>query len=133
MPLFTWSEDLSVLVPEMDAEHHKLIGIINDLYDSMKSGKSKEALGNIFSDLLDYTKTHFKDEENLMMKVGYPGLQDQMAQHKVLIDGVKEKLDKFNAGTLFISVELMGFLKDWLTNHIQNSDKKYGIFIRDKK
>ena len=31
-----------------------------------------------------------------------------------------------------MTVEVMNFLKDWLSNHIQTSDKKYGPFLNSK-
>ena len=31
-----------------------------------------------------------------------------------------------------ISIEVMNFLKDWLSNHILGSDKRYGPFLNGK-
>ena len=31
-----------------------------------------------------------------------------------------------------LSLEVMNFLKDWLKNHIQDSDQKYGQFLNEK-
>jgi hemerythrin len=40
--------------------------------------------------------------------------------------------NKFKAGEAMVSMELMTFLKDWLVNHIQGTDKKYSSFLRGK-
>ena len=39
MALFEWSKDYDLGVPEIDEQHHELINIINDLYESIKMGR----------------------------------------------------------------------------------------------
>lgn len=132
MALLNWDNNYSVGVGAMDDEHKKLLAIMNNLYDSMKAGKSKEVLDQVFQDLIDYTKFHFSDEEALMKQVNYPGLNEQLIQHKELTNKVLEYQNKFKTGALFVSIEVMDFLKNWLINHILRSDKKYGEFINKK-
>jgi hemerythrin-like metal-binding protein len=129
MPLFTWDSSYSVGVQDMDNEHIKLFGIINSLYDAMKSGKSKEVMEDVFKQLVDYTEVHFSDEEKLMSQHNYPGINEQMAQHKLFVDKVEENYKKYREGAILISIDIMNFLKDWLVNHIQIIDKKYAEFF----
>ena len=65
MALMVWDNSFSVNVKEIDAQHQKLIALINDLHDAMKTGKAKDVLGKILSDLTDYTVYHFGNEERL--------------------------------------------------------------------
>jgi hemerythrin len=39
---------------------------------------------------------------------------------------------EFNAGTTAITVELMYFLRGWLTGHIAGTDQKYVPFLKEK-
>ena len=130
MPLLKWEESYSVGNSEMDAEHIKLIGILNLLFDGMKEGKGKDVLGQVFTDLIEYTKVHFADEEKLMSKYNFPELFTHSAQHRDLENQVMDLYSRFKSGEAFISIDVMNFLKDWLTNHIRQSDKKYGVFFR---
>ena len=38
----------------------------------------------------------------------------------------------FDEGKVLLSIDVIDFLKDWLINHIQGSDKKYGPFLNEK-
>ncbi len=47
-------------------------------------------------------------------------------EHKKFVDTVGDFKKKFDSGNAVISVEIMNFLRDWLTNHIMKTDKKFG-------
>jgi len=65
MPLMEWNERLSVGVASIDAEHKRLVGMLNELYDAMQARHSQEALGKVLDGLINYTASHFKHEEPL--------------------------------------------------------------------
>jgi len=132
MALITWNNDLSVNINEFDEEHKKLISMINDLHSAMGSGKGKETIGSVLSRLVDYTKTHFAAEEKLMLKHRYPGYVSHKALHDDLTKQVVDLQKKLQEGKVLVTVQVMNFLRDWLSNHIQNTDKKYGPFFIGK-
>lgn len=129
--LISWNKGYSVGVTQMDSEHQRLIDIINNLYSAMRSGRSKEAIGTILDELVDYTKTHFAHEERLMRESGYTGFDEQKRAHEALIAQVIEIQGKYRAGTA-LGQEVMSFLKNWLVNHIQGLDKRYGPVMNKK-
>lgn len=132
MPLFQWNDTFSVSVSLFDGQHKELIAIINKLYDAMKEGKGKTVLRDIFRDLISYTVMHFSAEENLMQQHHYPARIEHMEQHRQLTDKVKELQSKFDDGNMFVTIEVLEFLKNWLTGHIMETDKKYSLFFNEK-
>lgn len=132
MAIIDWSDEYSVSVKEMDEQHKKLIAMINELNEAMKSGKGKDVMEKILKNLVDYTVTHFASEEKLMQSGDYPGYLAQKSQHEALTKQVIEFQTKYHEGKAVLSVEIMSFLKDWLVNHIKGSDKKYGPFLNKK-
>jgi hemerythrin len=132
MALITWNDTLSVNIKEIDEQHKKLIAMVNELHSAMGSGKGKEAMGSILGGLVDYTKGHFSAEELIMLKHQYPGYLKHKADHDALTKQVLDFQGKYTEGKTLVTVEIMNFLKDWLTNHIQNTDKKYGPFLNGK-
>ena len=127
--LITWSDKYSVNNSLMDSQHKKLIALINELNSAMKEGKGKLILHKIFDGLINYTKYHFSNEEQLMKKANYPGLIEHQQIHKDLTKQVIVLQEKYLTDSNLVTFETMGFLKNWLLNHIEGTDKKYSKFI----
>lgn len=132
MSVIEWHPAFSVLVSRFDDQHKGLIKLINDLHSAMQRGEGHTIMGNIFSSLADYTKNHFADEERMMEASAYPDTSRHKAAHEHLILRVNELQDSFIKGNSVISITVINFLRDWLTNHIQCEDKLYGSFFNDK-
>ncbi len=130
MPLIVWNDKLSVGVPSIDGEHQRLVGLLNDFYDAVQAGKGKEALGNLLGALIDYTKVHFANEERLFSNSKYPDVAAHKKLHEDLVRQVLELQKKYaGAASVALSLDAVNFLKGWLINHIQGTDKKYSPYL----
>ena len=126
MPLMTWTEKMSVGVRVLDDDHKNLVAMVNELYDSMQAGHSREALGGILDRLVSYTKMHFSREETFFAQTKYPAADGHKQEHADLTKQVLEVQRKYAAGTnAALSIDVLQFLKNWLVRHIQGSDQKY--------
>lgn len=125
MVLITWNSDYSVGIKQIDEQHKQLIAMINQLHLSMMKGEGSKVLDTIVVAMLNYTKTHFSTEEIYMQRFNYEGMEEHKKIHKEFIDKVADFEKKVSNGELGVSMEVMNFLKDWLLNHIQGTDKKY--------
>jgi hemerythrin-like metal-binding protein len=121
--LIEWPAALEVGHPEIDRQHHILIEIANKLNAAMQQGQGREITGVILHELLDYTVSHFGFEENQMRTHGYEHMEQHLEQHRKLIQSVRDFQQQFDTGTASVSIELMGFIRDWLVNHIMKVDK----------
>jgi hemerythrin len=129
---FQWNDSYSVKAKAMDDQHKRLFEIIDELYTAMRAGHGEDIAGEVLGRLINYTVEHFAAEEKLMEKNGYTDLAAHRAEHKALTDKVKAFKKDFDSGSRVLTLELMTFLQDWLTNHIQSIDKKYGTFLSAK-
>lgn len=129
MSLFKWKEEYSVKVTDFDDQHKKLINLLNRLFDAMGAGKGKEMVGPILTELIDYTVVHFKAEEKVMFTHAYPDMKAHIEEHELLKKRVYAFKADFDAGKAPLTIEVMNFLKDWLTNHIVDTDKRYGPYM----
>ncbi|MEI8395593.1 MAG: bacteriohemerythrin [Rhodospirillaceae bacterium] len=133
MSLIEWTEQMSIGISRFDEEHKYLISLMNTLFDGVSTGEGRQVLGTVLDGLVEYTKTHFLNEEILLKEYGYEGLDSHHAEHKELTRKVLDIQQRYHAGaTTMLSLEVMGFLKNWLVKHIQTSDRRYGDFLRTR-
>ena len=125
MELIKWSEKYSVNNFLLDSQHKKLVSVINELHTAMKVAKGKEILSTIFDELILYTKEHFRTEEQIMLKFNYPEFKEHKAEHEKLTEQVIKLQKEYKEGSSLITMDTMNFLKNWLIEHIEGTDKKY--------
>jgi hemerythrin-like metal-binding protein len=132
MGFMEWNEKFITGVREADEQHKRLVDLINELYDAMSQGKGSEVIDKILYELAKYADYHFKTEEGLMSKYGYPELEQHKREHEAFTKKVQEFIESRKGGSLTLTMKVMNFLKEWLTNHILGTDKKYGPFLTSK-
>jgi len=131
-PLFPWSDAYSVKIGVMDTQHKVLVELINELHQAMVTGRGKEHLGGILSNLIKYTKSHFSAEEGLMQSNQYPESTRHRAEHDRFSATVQEFQDKFQKNEVVLTMDVMDFLKEWLSKHIMGVDKRYAPHLHAK-
>jgi hemerythrin len=127
--LFAWNESYNIGIKTIDTQHRKLVDILNSLYDAMGKGQANQVLGRILDELIQYTVVHFSTEERLFKQYGYPDSVAHKKEHDDLTAQVKKLQTDLKSGKITLSMQLGTFLKDWLKNHILQTDKKYAPFL----
>jgi len=126
MALFNWSDEFSVGVLAMDNHHKKLFDILNQMHESMKAGADEETLSKYITELVDYTKYHFAEEERMLEQVNYSGIDAQKRSHIAFIEKITEFQDQANSGMAIFAIPKVSKLGiDWLKEHILVMDTKY--------
>ncbi|MHC4872679.1 MAG: bacteriohemerythrin [Planctomycetota bacterium] len=129
--LMPWSDSFKVGVDKFDGQHKRLVSMINTLYAAMQQGKANNILGEILDELIEYTANHFQEEETMMNLYKYPKYEEHLKEHQSLVAQVVDAKEKFEQGSP-LGVQTMNFLKQWLINHILETDMNYGDFFREK-
>ena len=128
----TFTSALSVGYNAIDEQHIRWIDLINAVYNSLSSGSSREKLGKVLKDLVDYTVWHFGFENKMMAEYNYPEKESHMKLHKDFIAEIKKLEDRYDSGEDIMGVNVLEFLKDWLSNHIMKIDTKLGAYLESK-
>jgi hemerythrin-like metal-binding protein len=129
MAYFEWKDQYSVHIVQFDTQHQKLVRLLNELFDAMQAGKGKDVLEYILANLVDYTEVHFAAEEHLMRTNAYPGFLKHYEDHARFTEKIKAFQRQFRSGKVTLSVQLSSFLKEWLRDHILQTDQQYVEFF----
>jgi hemerythrin len=129
MAFLVWTDKFSVGIKKIDDQHMVLVETLNDLHAAMMKGQAQTVTGPLLKKLVDYTRDHFSSEEYMMASVNYPGLAVHRIKHRDLTKQVEEFIGRFERGEIRINLELLNFLNDWLTTHIQKEDKEYSPWL----
>jgi len=127
-----WDDSYSVGVAVMDDDHKRLINLINQLQTAALYDTSDEYEKEAFDTLIDYTKTHFKREEDLLEKNGFPGLEAHKKQHQAMIDEVGNLVSEYQQNADVTIEKTIRYLKVWLIKHINGTDKEYSGFLNER-
>ena len=126
-----WSEKYNTGIKEIDDQHKKLINILNSLYESFVDRTTNEKIKEVVKELTDYTEYHFSVEENYFKKFNYENTEEHIKKHRYFVNQVKEFQRDMEAGKVSVTFKLMNFLRSWLIEHINGTDRKYIALFKE--
>jgi hemerythrin-like metal-binding protein len=128
---FVWNDQYSVGINEIDRQHKALMDMANELKFELDGKRSLKTARRILKGLIDYTATHFSYEEQLMDQTQYSEMESHKAIHRRLVEDVLEYNNRVERGDEQVLEELMDFIKEWLIDHIQKTDKVFGSHLQN--
>ena len=123
--MIEWEDKYSVGISVIDEEHKKLIGILNKAIIAKGNKDNLEETKEIIGEMLEYSDKHFSTEEAYMVKFKSPEYEWHKAVHLDFIDATIMNYNKLISGDCQAANKILEYLKQWLVNHIQVTDKKY--------
>lgn len=130
MALMTWEDKYVTNVSAADEQHQEIFRLVNALDEAVDQGK--EAIEEALNALVPYVVDHFATEEKYMQETAFPDYEAHKKMHDDLVATVSDLVEKFKAGEAEITHDTTAFVRDWLYNHIPNTDKQYGPYLNEK-
>ena len=131
---FLWRKTMSVGNDVIDYGHRHLIGYVNTIELVLQSPNEKELIEEALEQLYEATVRHFRREEVIQRKVGFPQTLHHRREHKKLLTqltNVKTKISACgNSGELTeYAPELTIFLRNWIVEHVFHEDMAVRPFL----
>jgi len=123
--MIKWEEKYSVGLSIIDEEHKELIRIMNVAIKAKQHNDNIDEISKLLKQLTVYTLKHFSTEESYMVEFNYPEFQYHKEEHHDFSNKVIEYCNRVIEGDCHVANEILEYLKQWLINHIQITDKKY--------
>lgn len=131
-----WQKGYNVGVKEIDSQHKAFFKIIAKLseiqFPGIRQTDKVTQLDKMLDKLQDYAQLHFRTEEQLMDRYGYPMINDQKKEHEIITAELDRQIKaiKCSNGS---TAKLVYFLVQWFIKHTVYSDKNVGLFIRQQR
>ena len=131
--LLPWSDKYSIGIAEIDKQHQTFFEAAHRLHDAIMNSAGEKVVEETLQFLKDYVVKHFQDEEALMQRYDYPGLEDHKKLHVDFLDTFDEFTSEWNvflAPSQDLADRLLATTQDWLIEHIAESDTLYAQHIK---
>lgn len=124
-----WTQEMSVNIPEIDAEHRHFIGLINDLNEAIAKRMSFSEVRKRMQDILADAESHFRHEEALFIEWGYPECEQHAREHEAALKMFHQIMQRIAKSEMeYDWVEAGLQVKQLLVSHLLNEDMKYRDF-----
>ncbi|MDF2594671.1 MAG: hemerythrin-like metal-binding protein [Clostridia bacterium] len=125
--MLVWKEEYSIGVPLIDEQHQHMFEIGNSAYELLKDDfctDMYDGVVEIIKELKEYTKLHFKTEEEYMLSIKYNKYFSQKVEHDDFIQKINEvDFDKVDDNPKKYIEDILGFVFNWTLDHILQKDK----------
>lgn len=119
-----WKDEYSVGRSDMDRQHQAILSLINRLYVAQQGQPGFATISPMLEGLLQFTVTHFSQEERLLEKGGYPDLERHKKAHAELARSTRMMVQQFLTEKEDATFNLLAFLRKWWTQHIVGLDQE---------
>ncbi|EAL8801523.1 hemerythrin family protein [Campylobacter jejuni] len=124
-----WDEKYSINDEKIDAQHQKLFELAAKIENAVYKFVQRDELKEILTELFNYMKEHFSNEEDYMQEIHYPYLNEHKIMHKNIIHDMSYLIQNIKT-TNDLKEKLYLAVKKWLLEHILYEDMKVEQYRR---
>ena len=112
----------------IDEQHERIFQLLEQTRQAVLERRGHGAIGKLLSAISVFVIAHFRLEEALMEKAGYPGRAAHIADHDSVRSRVEAFVDEYYAGKLRPE-DFSAFLHAWVNGHITRYDAPMAEFL----
>lgn len=127
-----FSKEILLNIEEIDRQHEKWIELYNEMYRVMIDDQIQDRQSEIellVKEMYEYTKEHFKFEEEILRKISYPNAVTHRSSHKQMDDTIYKYYRSVLDNNFVSGRSVFALLKVWITDHILKDDREYADYI----
>ena len=120
----------------IDGQHQELFKRVSDFMEVLRSSNAWEDRVDKVNETLNFMKayviTHFRDEEEYQLKIGYPEYDSHKKIHIDMVSYVAQVADKYEQEGFDEKLiqQFAGKLLAWLINHVASEDQKIADYAK---
>lgn len=129
MSFLTWTHDLDTGIEWIDEQHKQIVNYINELHE-VRQSDIRAKIGEVMNNLVEYTVTHFSEEEAMLERAGYHLTEVHKGVHERFVERLNDIRARYKAGN-DTAEELLRLLENWLFSHIRVNDHGYISAVKE--
>lgn len=133
MEKIVWEDRFNIQVDVIDEQHRRLVDLMNRLIAVQEEETSDEEIADILGAMTNYLGYHFDTEEQLMIDHGYPELESHREEHQAFVTQTAYFIATYREGGASLKSDILLFLKEWLVNHIVQTDGAFGDYLNPNR
>ncbi len=122
-----WEDNFSVHNEDIDSQHKILFALAHKAYQMERTHTSRLQIKQVLTELFEYMKTHFTDEEKYMEQIGYPKLAEHKNLHKYIVRELTGMIKTIHSAN-DMKEKLKIISQEWLLQHILQEDMQIEKF-----
>ncbi len=129
--MIEWSDKFKTGIEIIDEQHKELFRLFNRVYHLYNNEFIIDKYDQIIAaveELKEYTKYHFKAEEDYMLSIRYKKFFEHKLKHEDFIrkiDSIDYNIIDYNQQNHLL--ELLKFITDWIVEHVVTVDKQISL------
>ncbi len=123
-PSLTWHDGMLVGLEAMDVEHEELV----ELIDAVRHAPDAR-IPEILDKLAAHASEHFRSEEALMSRTGFPAEACHTGEHEAVLRSISGVQARVRGGELEAARRLGVALADWFPGHAEYLDASLAHWV----
>jgi len=129
-----WQDSYLIGDTLIDNEHKKLFEIARKAKEVVEPSMRKQKIKDEVRSIYEYSKTHFRHEEEYMDFIKFPALEEHKKDHMKIIEAMNDFIKKISSmSAIEFEKQLSYFIETLMLGHILLNDKKTIIWKRQNE
>lgn len=120
-----WSSETSLGIPYMDDLHKALLDELAQLESATDTDFPEH-----FASLIAHVESDFREEEELMEQIDFPGLRAHLEEHAKLLGGLHHAAAAVMEGNVALGRHAIELLPQWFIFHISTMDTAMSFAVQ---
>ena len=116
-------------IEKLDRQHAQFQVFIEKFRQEVEFGRGTEALEDLLHQLFDYARLHFRDEEVMMSRHGYPALNAHRSEHRKIAAKLQNAIDRLHTLDNPHPESVLKLVMETFVNHLQTHDSEMAKFL----
>jgi hemerythrin len=126
MNTINWSADMCLGLPQMDAAHESFLQEIA----ALEQMEDPARFCSGFLALIEHVETDFREEEQQMEEIDYPGLACHREQHARVLATLHRVAPCVMGGDMALGREALRLLPQWFMVHLSTMDTVLALTLK---